>query len=157
MHGKWTLIHSKHTKIENMPPQLVVGFCRCWLSKRMALKNAAPLGASRCCSRPARPAPSEPRGAAQGLAPRGPVAFNPTWDDGCSAHPGEKSPGLCLLPEGTCHPHWRPDGVRHQRSSISQLRRQDGELPAHPVEGPIPGTLGTGSHAALLQAWPEKS
>lgn len=158
MHGKWTLIHSKHIKIENMPPQLVVGFCRCWLSKRTALKNAAPSVLANAAAAPRarlRPSPGEQLRVWPHV-----VLWSSTWpsrDDGCSAHPGDKSPGLCLLPEGTCHPHWRPDSVRHQCSSTSQLRWQDGELPAHPVEGPIPGMLGTGSHVALLQVWPAKS
>lgn len=54
-HGKWALIHSKCIKIENMPPQLAVGLCRCWLSK-----SSTPWWQPTLLSKP--------QGAARGLA-----------------------------------------------------------------------------------------
>lgn len=91
-HGKWALIHSKHVKIENMPPQLVVGFCRCWLSKRTALKNAAPLGARLCLS------PGEQLRVWPSVQHR-PWGLQPVPAGmmGCSTHPGDKPPRLYLL------------------------------------------------------------
>lgn len=110
-HGKWALIHSKCIKIENMPPQLAVGLCRCWLSK-----GSTPWWQPTLLSKP--------QGAVRGLAlsPKL-VLCSSTWprqDNGqMLCPPWWQSPRTVssqrgTLLEGTCHPHWRPDSVRHQ-------------------------------------------
>lgn len=102
-----------------MPPRLVAGFCRCWLPKRTLVKNTAPFGTS-----PVSLSPSQPRGAAWGpvLCPA-PVQL---WDALPTpvTTPQNRIFSKGTLPEGTCHPHGRPDSIRHRRSSISPLQRR---------------------------------
>lgn len=103
MQSEWALIHSKHT--ENMPPQLVVDVCGCWLPKLALTPAGAPCAWL-------HPSPREHSGSALNTSHRGPhpaqsgchdalpTLVTSSWDSVCS--------------KGTLHPRWRPDHVRHQ-------------------------------------------
>lgn len=112
-----------------MAPPLVAGFCRCGCLRGQRLKMQHPLVPVNAAAAPWAWLCLSP-GEQLGVWPHAQHCSCDLQPDsarmmGCSACPGDKPQDCVLskgtLPEETCHPHWRPDSVRHQLSSMSLL------------------------------------